>query len=151
VLFFPERALARLIAPVVYLWVSAMLFIWVFGALNFHLRRFHVSPLLVIAGIVVLGYAFTDTDHWYRVHAVPAGSAGKLTPADVAAGGRARNLVVVASAGGGISAGVWTTVALEQMISARPALAREIRVLSTISGGSVGAAFYIDGLRRDGG
>jgi hypothetical protein len=149
VVFFPERPSARFIAPVVFLWVSAMLFIWVFGALNFHLRRFHVSPLLVVVGVIVLGYGWTDTDHWYKVHPAPPRTAAALTPVDVAAGGRPRNLVVVASAGGGISAGVWTTVALEQMVSARPTLAREIRVLSTISGGSVGGAFYIDGLRRD--
>ena len=149
VVFFPEHPVARFIAPVVYLWVSAMLFIWVFGALNFHLRRFHISPLIVVGGVIVLGYGWTNTDHWYRVHPASPRTSKALTPLDVAAGGRPRNLVVIASAGGGISAGVWTTVALEQMVSARPALAREIRVLSTISGGSVGAAFYIDGLRRD--
>src|SRR5439155_25906346 len=59
------------------------------------------------------------------------------------------HLVVVASADGGIRATGWTNLALEKLIGQRSQLAREIRLLSTVSGGSVGAAYFVQGLLND--
>ncbi len=56
---------------------------------------------------------------------------------------QSKNLVVVASAGGGILAAGWTTLTLRNMAAERPELVDEIRLLSTVSGGSVGAAWYV--------
>lgn len=129
-----------------YLYILVTLLIWIFAALDFHLGRLRVSPLLVLLLIVVIGYRSHETDHYYRVFPKTVGT-DRLTPVKVAKGSqRANNLVVVASAGGGILAAGWTTLALENLIASRPELSREIRLLSTISGGSVGAAYYIDGL-----
>ena len=143
-LFRPEDGLLRA-APVVHLWVSLMLFVWVFGGLEFHLARLRVSPLLAVIVVVLLGYNVFSIDHTYHVRR--EGSASGLSPVAVVEGGGA-NLVVIASAGGGISAAVWTTLGLERLIQERPDLRREIRLLSTISGGSVGGAFFLDGLLR---
>jgi len=143
-LFRPEDGLLRA-APVVHLRVSLMLFVWVFGGLEFHLARLRVSPLLAVIVVVLLGYNVFSIDHTYHVRR--EGSASGLSPVAVVEGGGA-NLVVIASAGGGISAAVWTTLGLERLIQERPDLRREIRLLSTISGGSVGGAFFLDGLLR---
>ena len=59
-----------------------------------------------------------------------------------------RNLVVVVASGGGILAAGWTTLALERLVALRPELRDEIRLLSGISGGSVGIAFYLDAVLR---
>ena len=70
-----------------------------------------------------------------------------LTPeAVVATSQEPRNLIVVASAGGGILASGWTVLALRNLIHERPQLVHEVRLLSGISGGSVGSAFYAQGL-----
>ncbi|MEL7363821.1 MAG: patatin-like phospholipase family protein, partial [Bacteroidota bacterium] len=52
-------------------------------------------------------------------------------------------LVVVAVPGGGIQAASWTTQVLAGLVNARPELAVEMRAISGVSGGSVGAAFYV--------
>lgn len=131
-----------------YIYILITLIIWTFAALHFHLARFRISPLLALLLIMVLGYSFTKEDHYYLVSSKTPGE-DQLTPVDVAKGSKGgRNLVVIASSGGGILAAGWTTLALENLIAARPGLVHEIRLLSTISGGSVGAAHYIDGLLR---
>jgi hypothetical protein len=162
-LFRPEGGLRA--APVVHLWMSLLLFIWFFGGLEFHLARLRVSPLVVVLVVILLGYGVFSIDHRYCVARTgsaggpgcdrepsPLGGAASLSPVDVASTAET-NLVVIASAGGGISAAVWTTLGLERLIEERAQaphadLRREIRLLSTISGGSVGAAYLIDGLVR---
>lgn len=130
-------------APVVYVYASLLLFVWLFAALNFHLGRLRISSLAAVLLIVVIGYAIFDIDHEYDVTRETA-SLPPLTPVDTVAGSKApRNLVIVTSAGGGIWAAGWTALALEKLIGARPQLAHEMRLLSTVSGGSVGAANYV--------
>jgi len=142
-LFHPEGA-GVVVAPIVHVWVSLLMFIWVFGALEFHLSRLRISPLAVMGAVFVLGYALLSVDHEYTVKLQPASR--ELDPVAVVGGGS--NLVVIASAGGGISAAVWTTLGLERLVEVTPDLLRDIRLLSTISGGSVGAAYFVDGILR---
>ena len=140
--FYPARLTA---ASVVYLYIGLLMFIWIFGALSFHLGRWHISPLAAIALVLLVGYA--KVDHRFEPAEPPTRSEPSIDPVDVAAPAET-NLVVVATAGGGVWAAGWTMRALEQLIAKRPALRQEIRVISSISGGSVGAAYYIDGLLR---
>lgn len=134
-------------APVVYVYASLLLFVWLFAGLNFHLGRLHISSIAALLIFVILGYWFFHVDHAYEVTREQSKLAS-LMPIDVAKRS-GPNLVVVASAGGGIWAAGWTTLALEKLIGARPELAREIRLLSTVSGGSVGAAYFVQGLLND--
>lgn len=122
------------------------LLIWVFGALTFHLRRYRLSPALVLVALAAVGYSVSGYDHHF--HAQRLANSPALGVVDVVAPVGRGNLVVVTSTGGGILAAGWTTLALEELIRARPALRKEIRLLSGASGGSVGAAFYLAGLRE---
>lgn len=146
--FYPGNAW-RLEPPAVgYLYILITLLIWTFGALHFHLARFRISPLLVLALIIGIGYGLSNRDHYYHVY-FRSPEAKPLSPVEVVkASKEGENLIVVASSGGGILAAGWTALALESFITARSKVAQEIRLLSTISGGSVGAAYYIDGLLR---
>src|SRR5262245_45769327 len=142
--FYPARLT---VASVVYLYIGLLMFIWIFGALSFHLGRWHISPLAAIALVLLVGYA--KVDHRFEPAEPPTRSEPSIDPTDVAAPAET-NLVVVATAGGGVWAAGWTTRALEQLIANRLELRHEIRVISSISGGSVGTAYYIDGLLRAG-
>ena len=142
--FYPSRLTA---ASVVYLYVALLILVWVFGALSFHLGRWHISPLVAVALVLVIGYA--NFDHHFEPAEPGTAPEPSIDPIDVAGPAKA-NLVVVATAGGGIWAAGWTARALEQLVANRPALRHEIRVISSISGGTVGAAYYIDGLLRAG-
>ncbi len=134
-------------APVVYVYASLLLFVWLFAALNFHLGRLHISSIVVLLIFVIIGYSIFSVDHEYGVTREQS-KIDLPSPVD-AAKKSGPNLVVVASAGGGIWAAGWTTLALEKLIGQRSQLAREIRLLSTVSGGSVGAAYFVQGLLND--
>ncbi len=131
-----------------YLYLLLTLNTWLILGLDAHLARLHISPVLVLVLVLLLR---PDADHYFDVHEQLAPES-PLTPVTVAESSRAaRNLVVVASSGGGILSAGWTTLALRNLISERPQLAEEIRLLSTISGGSTGAAFFLDGVEQAGG
>lgn len=59
---------------------------------------------------------------------------------------RGRKLVVFTAYGGGILAGAWCTRAMTSLFEWRPALRRMTRLVSSVSGGSVGTLFMIDAL-----
>jgi hypothetical protein len=136
-------------APVVYVYASLLLFVWLFAALNFHLGRLRISSIAALLIFVLLGYGIFDVDHHYDVRREES-RFPLLTPVETVKDGKGgENLVVIASAGGGIWAAGWTTLALEKLVAQRPELIREIRLLSTVSGGSVGAAHFVYGLLND--
>lgn len=133
-------------ASVVYLYIGLLMFVWIFGALSFHLGRAHVSPLAIIVAFVLLGYV-TKVDHRFWPAQPPTTAEISIDPIQVAVPADT-NLVIVATAGGGVWAAGWTARALEQLIANRAELRQEIRVISGVSGGAVGAAFVIDGILR---
>lgn len=148
--FFPPREPALSPPAAAFLYVLLTLIIQALSALDTHLSRLRISPALVLLLWAVTINTIDDTDHHYSVRSAVE-SAPELTPVQVAAAGRSpENLVIVASAGGGILAAGWTALALEKLIGDRPELVDEIRLLSTVSGGSVGAAFYVHGLLEHG-
>lgn len=148
--FFPPAERLSTTPPAgAYLYLLLLLLIWVIAGLDFHLSRHRISPVVVLVAIMASIYGITDTDHYYPAAPLAGGAPGSLTPVEVAAASRApENLVVVAAAGGGILASGWTTLTLRQMVADRPQLADEIRLLSTVSGGSVGAAHYAHALGK---
>lgn len=119
--------------------------IWIVGALEFHLTPKGIPPLGVAAVLVALGYGVsTRLEHHYAIERVEGRD--RLTPLDVvAAGGEQDTLVVVCATGGGILAAGWTAHALEQLTAgANPAVPLgSIRLVSTVSGSSVGLAFWL--------
>jgi hypothetical protein len=131
----------------------------------FWFDRYGVSPLL-LATIVAGGlYCFFRTDHFFRVDAdsdlvPPAGQVSledELIP-DIAAAIRERTfpqgrdgkrtLFVVAAAGGGIQASAWTARVLTGL-SHHPFFKHSLGVISGVSGGSVGSAYFLLGAYPD--
>lgn len=133
-----------------YLFVLVVLLIWLFAGVHFHLARLRISPLAAVLAFMVLSYSLLGVDHYFYLLASGPAVKNNLTPVDIAGATRAktRNLVVVATSGGGIYASGWTALALRNLVGARPQLKNEIRLISGISGGSVATAFYVDGLLR---
>ena len=83
-------------------------------------------------------FGIPQVDHYFDVFERSEESAA-LSPVDVAAAKPgARNLIVVTATGGGIQASGWVTTALGKLFDAGVDPS-DVRVLSTVSGGSVGA------------
>jgi hypothetical protein len=133
--------------PLSHLYILIIFLIFFISMADFQLARLRVSFSLVLLLWILIGYHLLEVDHYYDVKAVQTETIKALSPVDVARTSRAKeNLVVVASTGGGIWAAAWTDTALQGLIAERKELLHEIRLLSTVSGSSVGAAFYLHDL-----
>jgi hypothetical protein len=114
---------------------------WAFAAVAFFLDRYRM-PLFTIALFAALttgSWAHTD-------YVVPTGKRGATyslaTPGQVLKAFGDRPLVV-AAAGGGIQAGAWTTRVLRGLDdSLQHTLRRRVALISSVSGGSMGALYY---------
>jgi len=150
------------VAPLVYVQLLFTLLCLGAAGATFFLDAFRIPPTLIGVALVALSYGVFDTDHEYTlVERAPALSESRargelpLTAARaVDAWCEARRAepelvpVFVTSSGGGISAAAWTARVLEGLQEAgrRHGLdfGRSIVLLSTVSGGSVGALHFVD-------
>lgn len=149
----PPFALDWVLSTPFLLFTVLALLIWTIGAFEFHLPRYGISPLATIVTLVVTAGALgLFVDHSVTARVSPAEQVKWPTPVEVVAGSkRPENLVVICSTGGGIFAAGWTTFVLDRLLASGAVLGDEIRLLSTVSGGSVGASFALlewDSARR---
>ncbi len=142
---------------VAFFFVAVSLMIWITGFLQFHFGRFRVSPILILALVCFFGYQVRGIDHWFQVKVearqppldpVAVVQARTQAQAKINPAVEPENLVVVTCTGGGILAAAWFTLGMERLIAERPAFQHEISLFSTVSGGSVGAAFYLNEARQ---
>jgi hypothetical protein len=146
--------------PAGFLYLLVVLVVLVVSFLWVRFRRyrltFYVFVFWVIAVKLLQSWAPADGNWWlgqpvhtYDVYRLTAPSQ-ELTASEVlAALARApehpsggRTLIVVAAGGGGILAAGWTTKVLSELQRAYPRFRRELRLISAVSGGSVGAVHY---------
>jgi hypothetical protein len=122
---------------------------WGFSGLTFFFDAFRVPLLLVIAAAFVITAQSPNSDHYYRVRALPGPRPVPPTPAEtLLAGGRER-VIVVAANGGGIQAAAWTARVLTGLAEdLGPEFSRSVRMISAVSGGSVGAMYFVDAYGR---
>lgn len=133
----------------VYVWLSMMC--WVLAALGFFLDRWRL-PIIVVLGIMwFLSSLIYRSDHFFRTLLCVAANA-PCADETLSAGGNGGVIVVTAN-GGGIQSAAWTARVLTGLElrwrkhANNPMDAcfrRSIRLISSVSGGSVGAMFFLE-------
>lgn len=159
-IYFTRRSADGELTALVYLLVVFIALILALGGLTFFMDAYRLPVLSVLAiWLVVVGKA-PNSDHVYRIwpREDPVLSTEKvMTPAQVLeeAGRTGSPIVLVAIAGGGIQSAVWSTqvlTGLEKAVQdarkseefrALPGFANSVQCLSGVSGGSVGAMFFV--------
>ena len=121
------------------------------------LDSFRVPVLLLVALLVGLDYRLSGVDHYYAVTTPAAGQpavSGPPNPQEVYEAWRATRapgpspvLVVVTASGGGITAARWTAEVLTRLEEATPGFGESLVLLSTVSGGGLGALYFVDAYR----
>ncbi|HEV8702086.1 MAG TPA: hypothetical protein VGV60_12505 [Candidatus Polarisedimenticolia bacterium] len=121
------------------------------------LDTFRVPVLLLIAVLVGLDYRLSGVDHYYSVTTAAAGSPPASAPPSPQqayeawrssrAPGPSPVLVVVTASGGGITAARWTAEVLTRIQDATPRFGESLVFLSTVSGGGLGALYFVDAYR----
>ncbi len=109
---------------------------------TFFLDRFRIPLLIPLIAFVLAGDLLNSGEHVYAVKAAPrAALARPALSSD-------EPVILVAAAGGGIQAAGWTAHVLANLTAQMPSFAQHLRVISSVSGGSVGAMNYLGERRR---
>ena len=127
------------------------------SVLAFLLDRHRVPVMAGVAAYCLFMNLWRESDHYYPV--IPRSASAQPLPIPAAIVDRSVEaglpLVVVSAAGGGIQSAAWTTRVLaeleKQMAAAgSPGFHRSVRLISGVSGGSVGALQYAHALGLNG-
>jgi hypothetical protein len=125
---------------------------WGLSGLSFFFDAFRVPLFLVLAVGFVIAAQLPASDHYYGVARLPGPRPAPPTPAEtLLAAGRER-VIVVAANGGGIQAAAWTARVLTGLCEdLGPEFSRSVRLVSGVSGGSVGAMYFVSAYGSEGG
>ena len=151
--------------PAGFIFALLLPLIWIISALWAWLGRYRLAFYLAIGilfGLSWLATRFNHPFHTYDVagieHRTPLKPHSILQPQDVeqsqeqSRDGKQwdeksrKNLIIVAASGGGILAAGWTAQVLTKLHIELPNFAKELRLISGVSGGSVGAAHYVNSI-----
>lgn len=123
--------------------VFLMILCWGLSALTFILDYYRIPLLVPFLLIAVLSAHFHATDHYF--HMFRARNSLYLSPAQVIRAGKpGTKVIVVAASGGGIKAAAWTTRVLTGLEENNPRIFGDsVRLISAVSGGSVGAMYFV--------
>jgi len=123
--------------------VLLMILCWGLSAATFILDLFRVPLLLLFLVAGILSTQFHDTDSYFYMFSTK--STPDLSPAQVIRAGKpGSSVIVVAASGGGIKAAAWTTRVLTGLEESNPRIFGDsVRLISAVSGGSVGAMYFV--------
>jgi hypothetical protein len=146
-------------AGLLYLLIVFVLFLVAFVWTQF--RRYRLTLYAFVALIIGVscvqglggvegGWLLGQPLHTYDVYRVEPRQAvalsevvAPLAAVGPSASGREPTLIVVTASGGGILAAAWTTKVLGELEAAYPRLRDELRLISAVSGGSLGVVHYV--------
>jgi hypothetical protein len=129
-----------------------MMICWSFSSLTFLLDRYRVPLVLAVIAISWILGSFRQNDHFYealfRAQDPPKVPGSTVLNTRLIDAQPNEPVILVAATGGGIQASAWTArvltgLSLEINESNGPSFHRDIRLVSSVSGGSVGAMYFL--------
>jgi hypothetical protein len=148
------RSEAPALLYVTFLITAANLFL---SGLTFFFDVYRVLPLLLILIGSIASYSLYRVDHFFKLYPCASPDADTTPGADFKTALQNRlqsqtgkkTLVIICASGGGIQAAGWTArvlTGLQEELG--DDFARAIGLISSVSGGSVGALYYLDRIDR---
>ncbi|HLK66121.1 MAG TPA: hypothetical protein VKU19_21955 [Bryobacteraceae bacterium] len=124
---------------------------WMAAAVAFFFDAWRVPIFLVFAVLALITAQSRRSDHYYTLRPCQPGVGAPPPWEAITAGGRQR-VIVAAVNGGGIQASAWAAQVFEGLCDDCRAIgkdfARFLRMISSVSGGSVGSTFFLHWLTR---
>ncbi|MBV9789604.1 MAG: patatin-like phospholipase family protein, partial [Chloroflexi bacterium] len=153
---FLSLGVTIVVPTLAYALVLLIVLSWLFAGLTFFIDRYRV-PVLVL--LLIVGITTTQSrasDYYYEL--VPQVPGTAAAPATVLNAPDQSSVIVVAANGGGIQSAAWTARVLTGLeLQARKefgpdyrGFGKSIRLVSSVSGGSVGAMYVLNGYSPDG-
>jgi hypothetical protein len=126
-----------------------MLLCWGLSGLAFFLDRFRIPVLMPLVAWLLVTSQVSWSDHFYPVTDFVKAS-GEM-PSAKPAPENPEPIIVVAANGGGIQAAAWTARVLAGLQKEfGESFGKSIRVISSVSGGSVGAMYFLSEYSKTG-
>lgn len=115
---------------------------WILAGVAFFFDLWRIPILLIVGAAGMLTAQSVRSDHYY---ALTGRSADAMPDAsETIAAARRSRIIVAAANGGGIQAGAWAAQVLYGLQQdCGDGFRRSLRMISSVSGGSVGTAFYV--------
>jgi hypothetical protein len=122
---------------------------WGLSGMAFFLDRYRVPVLIsILIFMGLISIFFPQTDSYYFIYPKDAGA--EIRPQNLLAPRRGAKVILVAANGGGIQAAAWSARVLTGIEEGcrgggdcgGRSFARSVRVISAVSGGSVGAMYF---------
>lgn|GEM_PF-1060882 len=115
---------------------------WMLSAAAFFFDAWRVPTLLIVAAVGIITAQSTKSDHYYHLRKREAGDAPD--PVTTITATKERRIIVVAANGGGIQAGAWAATVMQGLYEVcGEGFLRSLRMISSVSGGSVGTAAFV--------
>jgi hypothetical protein len=117
--------------------------IGILTALTFYFDRYRI-PVFLLLILLITGASLLNNPEstFYARPVEPLKVVSLLSPREILAKSPAR-VVVVAAAGGGIQSSGWTAQVLAGLTEENATFREHLKVISGVSGGSVGTVFYL--------
>jgi hypothetical protein len=146
---------------IVYILLLLAVLCWIISTMAFFLDRFRVPILLALGVIFILAAQSRKSDHYFALFRPPEGYYGTTSSEYVLAErprAQSRPIIVVSANGGGIQSAAWTAQVLSGLAEKFQEAGDEnlrkflesIRLISGVSGGSVGTMFFVNEIQRPG-
>lgn len=166
----PDHGHSSSVPALGYVIVLLIVLTWALPSISFFFDRYRVPASLILIAVPTVMNLLFATDHFFALTSETGQHGAAIVESFLKRDARAREffteenrergddseaseaaanppIVVVAASGGGIKASLWTATVLTglQRDLGEP-FTRSVNLLSTVSGGSVGALFYLDEL-----
>lgn len=152
-LLMPNRPWTVPAPAILYIHLLLIIFGWLLPGLALFFDRFRVPLSLVVIVVTIAFAALANTDHFFILREKPISAAtAPLAPAEVLANRIEQRsqpscsaVTVITASGGGIRSALWTAKVLTELQRTMgKSFSDSIAVISSVSGGSVGALYFLD-------
>jgi hypothetical protein len=147
--WMPGTSRSASVPALVYLLTIGILANWLLAGVAFYLDRYHLPIVLPLMAWTLLIWGISRSDHYFELRDRPQDASALALPADVAEARTEPLLTVVASDGGGAQAAGWAVTVLTGIQARWPGFQGSTRLISAVSGGSVGTMYFVASLRED--
>ncbi len=125
-----------------FVFTAATFLCMLFACFTYHLDRYRIPLILPIVGIALVAAHYGSGDHVFQVTERKQEQVGLVLAEDILKPVN-RRVILVAAEGGGIQAAGWTARVLGGLAEKEKGFAGAVRFISAVSGGAVGALFYM--------
>ncbi|MEW6127387.1 MAG: patatin-like phospholipase family protein [Acidobacteriota bacterium] len=148
-----SRRFSELVPTLSYVILLIMILCWLISGMTFFLDFYRVPVFMVIAILLLITAQFKQTDYYYNIF--PAKTLQQETPKsapdEIMRKEAPEYAIVVAANGGGIQASAWAAQVLTGLQETfGNQFGSHIKVISSVSGGSVGSMYFVNGYTADG-